>query len=147
MKSGYELTRAAQVQRWKMIRQCIDAGVFDDEEHFRAWLSATFGKRSTRALSAGQLRVLHIHLRYYIDPSKPVDFEVAYPWRINAKQRWRIEELQRMLGWSDERLNDFLSHQLGCRTFLRALSREAATKVLVGMEKINKSKQGGTRNG
>jgi hypothetical protein len=130
--------RRYHIQRQIMITQCIKNGVWEDRDHFKNWLYAEFGTTTTKAekWSNGALKVLYIYLKYFLGEMPRPRFDARYPWRINQRQIWRIREIQKSLGWSEEQVNGFVKRQLGVPTFIEALSKSAATKVITGLNKI-----------
>ena len=139
---NYKDSNKARAQRWAMIHEAIDLGVWDDELHFRKWLYAEFGTSKTSKLSEAMTRVLYIYLKYFTGKtSKEPDFGAAFPWRINNRQLWLIKQYKEYLDWSDEQLLNFITRQLGVNTFPRALSKAAATNIITGIEKLKSWKQ------
>lgn len=130
--------RRYHIQRQIMINNCIDNGVWPDRKAFKRWLYAEFGTTTTKPekWTNGQLKVLYIYLKYFLGEIPRPDFDASYPWRINSKQMWRLEQLQKALGWTDEHLANFIRRQLGVNSFPAALSKQAATKVITGMDRI-----------
>jgi len=128
--------RKYHVARQIYINKCIESGVWEDRAHFKTWLFAEFGTESTKKLNKVQLKVLWIYLRFYAGEIPRPDFGAQYPWRISPKQLWRVKELVKALTWSEDHLNKFIQKQLGVSSFANALSKEAATKLITGLDKI-----------
>lgn len=137
----YKDNHKARSQRWAMINECIDDDIWNDEDHFRQWLYAEFGTQRTSKLSEGQTRILYMHLRFFTGKALKAPYGAAYPWRINNKQKWRMAELQKAIGYDDDELNRFIERQLGVKSFMNALSKQAANKVITGLEKVLQWKQ------
>jgi hypothetical protein len=128
-------------QRWAMINQCIERGIWDDMDAFRNWLFVEFGTKSTKELSEAMTRVLYMYLKHYLDHTPLTKIDARFPWRISTRQEWRINEAQKALHWTAERMNSFLKHQLGVTTYVRALSKNAAITVITGLNQILKQKK------
>lgn len=128
----------ANRQRWAMIKQCLDQEVWSSEKDFRSWCFAQFGTKSQREMTEQQLKVLFIYLRVYLGQIQTdrLTFDVTMPWRASTKQLWQIEQAQKALGWSAQNLNAFILKQLGVMSFPKALSKEAATIIITGLEKV-----------
>lgn len=128
----------ANRQRWALVRECIDSGVWDDKAAYRKWLWVEFGTSSTKEMSAGQLRVLWTYLMHFAGklPAEKMRLNIVMPWHANRRQLHRIEQLQQELGWDPDALNQFITRQLGVSSFPRALSKQAATKVMIGLERV-----------
>lgn len=143
-------TTKANRQRWALIKECMDGGVWESEEDFRNWLFIEFGTRSQRELNAVQIKTLWTYLMWYAGkmPDAKMKLDgVRKPWHASRRQLHRMEELQKELDWDDDTLNTFIARQLGVASFPKALSKQAATKVLVGMERTitHKIKKHGNR--
>ena len=128
--------RSYHIARQIKIEQCIELGVWDDRDHFKTWLFSEFGTNSTTKLTPAQLPVLWIYLRYFAGEIAKPNFDAPYPWRANSKQLWRLENLVKALGWNDEQTAHFIEKQLGVKTFPRALSKQAASKLITGLDKV-----------
>ncbi|HAH52543.1 MAG TPA: hypothetical protein DCL80_15320 [Balneola sp.] len=142
MRTEAENKEKQRRQRQAMIEETISLGVFDDRDHFKAWMKDEFkldlpvDKISTEyTLSPKQTKLLFIWLKYFTGRGQKPRVHRAKA-RISNGQLKKIPELQKELTWSDSRLADFVQQQTGKRKLIPSLFKAEATKVITGMERI-----------
>lgn len=142
MRTEAENKEKQRRQRQAMIEETISLGVFDDRDHFKAWMKDEFkldlpvDKISTEyTLSPKQTKLLFIWLKYFTGRGQKPRVHRAKA-RITNGQLRRIPELQKELNWTDAGLANFTEKQTGKRKLIPSLFKAEATKVITGMERI-----------
>lgn len=121
-------------QKWALINECIKKGVWADQKEFREWMVETFKQEST-VLKPSDDSLLLSWLMFLTKRS--TNRPSGRPsWMISEAQITKVNTLASELGWNAGSLADWISKQLHKPYLLEAISKEQATRLITGLQRL-----------